>query len=244
MTAVAELIRVGDPKRAAAELSRPALFLAGSVARAGRAEHPAQAAAIERIVLAECARGARGTDERPRRARRAREISAAPPCCPGCARRSPPATRGCAPPPRERCGWSPTPRPIGCWPRRCAAIATRPCAPRRYSPRDSGSSTRWSTRSPKRAQRDPVDYVRAGAVTLLARNRQLSPRIERALADVASNDPKPDLRRLAPATRAEPRARRKPNRAYRESARRRISKFLCLLFGGRSTTNSSIRTRG
>ena len=40
-------------------------------------------------------------------------------------------------------------------------------------------------------------YVRAGAVTLLARNRQLSPRIERALADVASNDPKPDLRRLA-----------------------------------------------
>ena len=47
------------------------------------------------------------------------------------------------------------------------------------------------------AQRDPADYVRAGAVTLLARNRQLSPRIERALADVASNDPKPDLRRLA-----------------------------------------------
>ena len=47
------------------------------------------------------------------------------------------------------------------------------------------------------AQRDPADYVRAGAVTLLARNRQLSPRIERALADVTSNDSKPDLRRLA-----------------------------------------------
>jgi hypothetical protein len=48
------------------------------------------------------------------------------------------------------------------------------------------------------AQRDPVDYVRAGAMALLTRNRQLSPRIERALADVASNDPRPDLHRLAP----------------------------------------------
>ena len=48
MTAVAELIRARD-----AELASPALFLAGSVARAGRAEHPAQSAAIERIVLTE-----------------------------------------------------------------------------------------------------------------------------------------------------------------------------------------------
>jgi hypothetical protein len=32
---------------------------------------------------------------------------------------------------------------------------------------------------------------------LLARNRQISPRVGRALAYVASNDPKPDLRRLA-----------------------------------------------
>jgi HEAT repeat protein len=57
MTEVADLIRARDQN-----LTAPALFLAGSVARAGRAEHPAQAAAIERIVLAESAR-ARGTDD-------------------------------------------------------------------------------------------------------------------------------------------------------------------------------------
>ena len=49
--------RTRDPN-----LSAPALFLAGSVARAGRTEHPAQAAAIERLVLVASAR-ARGTDE-------------------------------------------------------------------------------------------------------------------------------------------------------------------------------------
>jgi hypothetical protein len=47
------------------------------------------------------------------------------------------------------------------------------------------------------ARRDPIDYVRAGAVTLLARDRLLSPRIDRALTDIASNDPDPGLRRLA-----------------------------------------------
>src|SRR4051794_31947686 len=67
MTVVAELVRAGDaklamPTRAASDASAPALFVAGSVARAGRADHPAQAASIEKIVLAESA-GARGTDE-------------------------------------------------------------------------------------------------------------------------------------------------------------------------------------
>jgi len=57
MTEVAELIRARDQ-----DLQTPALFLAGSVARAGRAEYPAQAATIERMVLAESAR-ARGTDD-------------------------------------------------------------------------------------------------------------------------------------------------------------------------------------
>jgi HEAT repeat protein len=57
MNEVAELIRARDQN-----LKAPALFLAGSVARAGRAEHPAQAAAIEHLVLAEAAR-ARGTDD-------------------------------------------------------------------------------------------------------------------------------------------------------------------------------------
>src|SRR4051812_34528875 len=45
MTAVAELVRAGDaklamPTRAAPEAAAPALFVAGSVARAGRADHP------------------------------------------------------------------------------------------------------------------------------------------------------------------------------------------------------------
>ncbi len=57
MLQVAELLQTRD-----ASLSAPALFLAGSVARAGRTEHPAHAAAIERLVLAASAR-ARGTDE-------------------------------------------------------------------------------------------------------------------------------------------------------------------------------------
>ena len=57
MNEVAELIRARDQT-----LKAPALFLAGSVARAGRAEHPAQTAAIERLVVAEATR-ARGTDE-------------------------------------------------------------------------------------------------------------------------------------------------------------------------------------
>lgn len=80
MIEVAELIRARDQ-----DLQAPALFLAGSVARAGRAEHPAQAAAIERIVLAESAR-ARTTDDQmdalPRLG-----TSAAPRCCRACERR-------------------------------------------------------------------------------------------------------------------------------------------------------------
>jgi hypothetical protein len=57
MTEIAELIHARDP-----DLTGPALFLAGSVARAGRADHPTQAATIERLVLVETARG-RGTDD-------------------------------------------------------------------------------------------------------------------------------------------------------------------------------------
>src|SRR5262245_5818731 len=57
MTEVGDLIRTREP-----DLAAPALFLAGTVARAGRADHPVHAAAIEKIVLAEAAR-ARGTDE-------------------------------------------------------------------------------------------------------------------------------------------------------------------------------------
>jgi len=57
MTEVGELIRTRDP-----DLLAPALFLAGSVARAGRADHPVHAAAIEKIVLAESARARSNED--------------------------------------------------------------------------------------------------------------------------------------------------------------------------------------
>jgi len=47
------------------------------------------------------------------------------------------------------------------------------------------------------AETEPIAYVRGNAVTLLARHRDVSPRAGRALAFVASHDPRPDLRRLA-----------------------------------------------
>lgn len=89
------------------------------------------------------------------------------------------------------------------------------------------------------AQHDPADYVRAGAVTLLARNRQLSPRIERALADVATNDPKPDLRRIAAGDARRTSRAAEAEFALTEKARAGdFFKFPCLLIAARSTTNS------
>jgi hypothetical protein len=195
MTAVADLIRVGDPKRAAAELVAPAMFLAGSVARAGRADHPAQAAAIEKIVLAEAAR-ARGTDEVLDALAALGNLGST------------------AVLPRLRAAIAAGDARI-----RAAAIRALRLVPDAEADQLLAATLRRDHDATVRAaaifaagfrkldplvdaiadsaQRDPADYVRAGAVTLLARNRQLSPRIDRALADVASNDPKPDLRRLA-----------------------------------------------
>ena len=195
MTAVADLIRVGDPKRAAAELVAPAMFLAGSVARAGRADHPAQAAAIEKIVLAEAAR-ARGTDEVLDALAALGNLGST------------------AVLPRLRAAVAAGDARI-----RAAAIRALRLVPDAEADQLLAATLRRDHDATVRAaaifaagfrkldplvdaiadsaQRDPADYVRAGAVTLLARNRQLSPRIESALADVASNDPKPDLRRLA-----------------------------------------------
>ena len=195
MTAIAELIHVGDPKRASAELVAPAMFLAGSVARAGRADHPAQAAAIEKIVLAETAR-AHGTDEVLDALAALGNLGST------------------AVLPRLRAAIAAGDARI-----RAAAIRALRLVPDAEADQLLAATLRRDHDATVRAaaifaagfrkldplvdaladsaQRDPADYVRAGAVTLLARNRQLSPRIERALADVASNDPKPDLRRLA-----------------------------------------------
>ncbi len=195
MTAIAELIHVGDPRRASAELVAPAMFLAGSVARAGRADHPAQAAAIEKIVLAEAAR-AHGTDEVLDALAALGNLGST------------------AVLPRLRAAIAAGDARI-----RAAAIRALRLVPDAEADQLLATTLRRDHDATVRAaaifaagfrkldplvdaiadsaQRDPADYVRAGAVTLLARNRQLSPRIERALADVASNDPKPDLRRLA-----------------------------------------------
>jgi hypothetical protein len=123
MTEVGELIRARDQ-----DLRAPALFLAGTVARAGRAEHPAQAAAIERIVLAEAAR-ARGTDDQLDALAALGNLGRAPP--------------------RVRYALFPMRRPIACSPRRCGRTPTRPSGRPQYSQRDSGSSSLWSTRWPK-----------------------------------------------------------------------------------------------
>jgi hypothetical protein len=207
MTAVADLIRVGDPKRAAAELVAPAMFLAGSVARAGRADHPAQAAAIEKIVLAEAAR-ARGTDE-VLDALAALGNLGSTAVLPRLRAPSLPATRGSARPPYERCGWCPTPKRISYWPRRSDAITTRLCAPRRYSPRDSGSSTRWSTRS--RTARSAIPPITSAPARsrcwreIASSRRGSTARSPTSPATIRS----PTFAASRPATRAERRAPKK-----------------------------------
>jgi hypothetical protein len=200
MTAIAEVVRRDDakrasPERAPPELAGPALFLAGSVARAGRAEHPAHAAAIEKIVLAQSAR-AHDTDEILDALAALGNLGSA------------------AVLPRLRAA-------IGSGDARIRAAAIRalrlvpdPEADQLLAAtlrRDHDPTVRAAAMFAagfrkldplvdaivEAAQRDPVEYVRAGAVTLLARNRVLSPRIDRALTDIATKDPHPDLRRLA-----------------------------------------------
>jgi HEAT repeat protein len=191
MTEVAALIHARDPA-----LIAPALFLAGSVARAGRAEHPAHAAAIEKVVLAESTR-ARTSDEVLDALAALGNLGSANVL---------PRLRAAvaAPDPRIRAAATRALRlvPDAEADRLLATTLRRDHDPtvraaaifaagfRKLDPllADALADT---------AQADPVEYVRAGAVTLLAHNRQASPRVERALANVASTDPKPDLRRLA-----------------------------------------------
>ena len=190
MTEIGELIRVHDP-----DLVAPALFLAGSVARAGRADHPTHAAAIERIVIAEAAR-AHSTDETLDALAALGNLgsSAVLPrlriaVVADDARVRAAATRALRLVPDAEAD-----RLIATIVRRDHDATVRAAAIfaagfRKLDPLvDALADT---------AQSDPVEYVRAGAVGLLARNRQLSPRVGRALAYVATSDPKPDLRRLA-----------------------------------------------
>jgi len=191
MTEIGELIRVHD-----SDLVAPALFLAGSVARAGRAEHPAHAAAIEKVVLAASTRARTSDDILDALAAlgnlgsanvlpRLRAAVAAPD-----ARVRAAATRALRLVPDVEAD------------RLLAATLRRDHDPTVRAAAIFAAGFRkldpvLADALADAAQSDPVEYVRAGAVTLLARNRQASPRVERALANVASSDPKADLRRLA-----------------------------------------------
>jgi hypothetical protein len=55
------------------------------------------------------------------------------------------------------------------------------------------------------AQRDDTEYVRGAAVALLRRNQEASPKIPKGLAWVAEHDPKPGVRRSAKEAVAKPR---------------------------------------
>jgi len=170
MLQIAELLQEHD-----ANLSAPTLFLTGSVARAGRTEHPAQAAAIERLVLLTSAR-ARGTDEQLEALAALGNLGSATvlPRLRQAVTAGDPRVRAAATralrlvPDREAdrllavtLGRDPDPTV------RAAAIFAagfRPLGPLVDVLADT-------------AQNDPADFVRAGAVALLAQNRQMSPQV-------------------------------------------------------------------
>ena len=190
MTAVAELMRGEDP-----ELVAPTLFLAGSIARAGRDDHPTEAEAIELLVLVQAAR-ARGSDDRVEALAALGNLGS-----PGVL-------------PQVRTALAGDDARVRAAGARALRLVPDPAADRLLA------ATLRSDRDPtvraaalfaagfrkleplvdavaETAETEPIAYVRGNAVTLLARHRDVSPRAGRALAFVASHDPRPDLRRLA-----------------------------------------------
>jgi HEAT repeat protein len=196
LRAVASLISVADPA-----LRHAVLFVAGSVARASRDEFPPATAAIEHAVLAEYGRPsaaptARDADDTldalaslgnlgsaailPRV--RAALASAEPRVRAAAAR----ALRFVPDPEADRLLIATLRRDREPTVRAAAIFAAgfRPIEPLA----DGLAET---------AETDPVEYVRANAVTLLSRHLDASPRAARALSFVARNDPAPSVRRLA-----------------------------------------------
>jgi len=168
MLQVAQLLQERD-----SSLSAPALFLAGSVARAGRTEHPTHAAVIERMVLVASAR-ARGTDEQLEALAALGNLGSATvlPRLRQAVSAGDPRVRAAATralrlvPDREADRLlavtlgrdaDPTVRAAAIF-----AAGFRPLGPLVDVLADT-------------AQNDPIDYVRAGAVTLLAQNREMPP---------------------------------------------------------------------
>jgi len=170
MLQVADLLHAPDPN-----LSAPALFLAGSVARAGRTEHPAQAAVIERLVLVACAR-ARGTDEQLEALAALGNLGSATVL----PRLRQALTAG---DPRVRAAAT---RALRLVPDREADRLLAVTLGRDADPTVRAAAIFAAGFRPlgplvdvlvDTAQNDPIDYVRAGAVTLLAQNREMSPRV-------------------------------------------------------------------
>ena len=178
MNVVTDLIRVRDQ-----DLLPPALFLAGTVARAGRAEHADAAAGLEKIVLAESAR-ARTTDEQL-------ESLAALGNLGSTAVLPRLRTALTADDPRLRAAAARALRLIP------DAEADRLIAATLRHDRDSTVRAAalfaagfrklepLSGALKETAQNDPVEYVRTGAVTLLAHNRQ--PAARTAIGDTSSS---------------------------------------------------------
>ena len=169
MLQVGELLRAREPN-----LSAPTLFLAGSVARAGRAEHPVHAAAIERLVLAESA-SARGTDEQLGALAALGNLGSATVL----PRLRQAITAG---DPRVRAAAT---RALRLVPDREADRLLAMALGRDLDPTVRAAAIFAAGFRPlgplldalvETAENDPIDYVRAGAVTLLARNREGSSR--------------------------------------------------------------------
>ena len=196
MKTVVSLIQTGDPG-----LRHAVLFVAGSVARAGREDFPPAAAAIERAVLAEYARAPGDDDQLEALAALGNLGSAAiVPRIRVVLINGEPHVRAAAAralrfvPDGEadrllvgilRRDREPTVRAAALF-----AAGFRPIEPLAEGLAET-------------AETDPVEYVRANAVTLLSRHLGDSPRVARAIGFVAHNDPAPGVRRLAREARRE-----------------------------------------
>ena len=180
----------------AATVRRTARAVAGTVARFGRQEHVAEWPRSS----GRCSPNTRGPIAVTIGFRRWRPWPtwAARRCWRRSSPRWPTAITRCARPRRARCVWSPIPPPIACCWACCAAIGIptvraaaifaagfRELGPLIDGLAETASPIRWSRCAPTRSP------------YLLARYANLSPRVTRALAYAADNDPKSNLRQLA-----------------------------------------------
>lgn len=200
LAAVERLLAAPD-----AELRHAALFTAASLARAARRDDPAAAARLERAVLGACGRSPAGAGHEERVDALAAlgnlGSAAALPRLRAALAAPDPAVRAAAAralrfvPDVEadrlllatlRRDREPTVRAAALF-----AAGFRPIEPLA----DGLSETALS---------DPIEYVRANAVAVLARHPGASPRAARALGFVARNDPAPAVRQLAQQARPVP----------------------------------------